>query len=189
MAAVLACGPGALLAGRAAAHLYRLLKGAPPAPEVISPTQKEIPGIATRRCRHLDPLHGTVWRRIPVTTVPRTIVDLAPVLSEHQLALAVHEAGVRFDLSPDQVRVVGSPGAGTLRRILDGDVPIALSKLERRFLELLREKGLPLPETNRPAGGRRVDCRWAERRLTVELGLAVTSFAATRTATSSSSRA
>jgi very-short-patch-repair endonuclease len=44
-----------------------------------------------------------------------------------------------------------------------------LSKLERRFLELLREADLPLPQTNRPAGGRRVDCRWPKQRLTVEL--------------------
>jgi very-short-patch-repair endonuclease len=50
-----------------------------------------------------------------------------------------------------------------------GDVRVTLSKLERRFLERLRETGLPLPQTNRPAGGRRVDCRWPEHRLTVEL--------------------
>ena len=46
---------------------------------------------------------------------------------------------------------------------------VTLSKLERRFLELLREAGLVFRETNRPAGGRRVDCRWPEQRLTVEL--------------------
>ncbi|MGH3993522.1 MAG: hypothetical protein ACRDSN_13805, partial [Pseudonocardiaceae bacterium] len=41
---------------------------------------------------------------------------------------------------------------------------------ERRFLKRLEEAGLPLPpETNRPAGGRRVDCRWPDHRLTVEL--------------------
>jgi hypothetical protein len=50
-----------------------------------------------------------------------------------------------------------------------GDVHITLSKLEKRFLALLREAALPLPQTNRPAGGRRVDCRWPEHRLTVEL--------------------
>ena len=44
-----------------------------------------------------------------------------------------------------------------------------MSALERRFLALLRREGLPLPVTNRPAGGRYVDCRWAEQRLTVEL--------------------
>ena len=46
---------------------------------------------------------------------------------------------------------------------------VTLSKLEARFLTLLTEDGLPIPETNRHAGGRRVDCRWPERRLTVEL--------------------
>ena len=46
---------------------------------------------------------------------------------------------------------------------------MTLSKLERAFLTLLREAGLPLPQTNRLASGRRVDCRWPEHGLTVEL--------------------
>ena len=46
---------------------------------------------------------------------------------------------------------------------------VTLSKLEKRLLVLLREVGLPLPRTNRVASGRRVDCRWPEHRLTVEL--------------------
>ena len=46
---------------------------------------------------------------------------------------------------------------------------VTLSKLERSFLTLLRDAGLPLPETNRRAGGRRGDCRWPDHRLTVEL--------------------
>jgi very-short-patch-repair endonuclease len=50
-----------------------------------------------------------------------------------------------------------------------GDVAITLSKLERRFLKVVREAGLPLPITNRLAGGRFVDCRWPEHKLTVEL--------------------
>jgi hypothetical protein len=61
------------------------------------------------------------------------------------------------------------PGAAKLRRIIEGDAPVTLSALERRFLQLLREHGLPLPRTNRPAGAHHVDCRWPERRLTVEL--------------------
>src|SRR5215204_1570227 len=59
--------------------------------------------------------------------------------------------------------------ARKLRRVVHGDVHVTLSALESRFLELLRDEGLPLPITNRPAGGRRVDCRWPEHRLTVEL--------------------
>lgn len=62
-----------------------------------------------------------------------------------------------------------SPGATKLGAVLRGDVRVALSVLEHRFLGRLREAGLPLPRTNRRAGARRVDCRWAERRLTVEL--------------------
>ena len=90
------------------------------------------------------------------------------------LARACHEAGVRYGTTPAQVEAVlarrpNSPGAGKLRRVLRGDVHVTFSKLERRFLELLREAGLRSPQTNRPAGGRRVDCRWPEQRLTVEL--------------------
>jgi very-short-patch-repair endonuclease len=50
-----------------------------------------------------------------------------------------------------------------------GDAPVTLSALERRFLQLLRETGLPQPMTNRLVGGRRVDCHWPGHRLTVEL--------------------
>ena len=62
-----------------------------------------------------------------------------------------------------------SPGAARLKVVLRGDAPVTLSRLERGFLELLARHGLPLPETNRPAGGHRVDCRWPGARLTVEL--------------------
>ena len=62
-----------------------------------------------------------------------------------------------------------SPGARKLRAILRGDERVTLSKLEATFLNRLRAAGLVLPETNRPAGGRRVDCRWPAQRLTVEL--------------------
>lgn len=52
---------------------------------------------------------------------------------------------------------------------MSGDVHVTLSELERAFLKLLREAGLPLPQTNRVAGSKRVDCRWPDQRLTVEL--------------------
>ena len=53
--------------------------------------------------------------------------------------------------------------------MLNGDVRVTLSTLERKFLARLRAAGLPLPLTNRVAGGRRVDCRWPDHRLTVEV--------------------
>jgi len=59
-------------------------------------------------------------------------------------------------------------GAGRLRRILTGATPITLSRLETRFLALLRRERIELPETNRRVGSGYVDCRWPGR-LTVEL--------------------
>jgi hypothetical protein len=173
LAAVFACGEGALLGRRAAAHLFRLIKGRPPRPEVVFPTQLRRPGVETWRSR-VDPRDATTHRGIPVTTVPRTLVDLAAVLPSPALARACHEAGVLHRTTPAQVEAVlarrpTSAGAAKLRRVIRGDVRVTLSGLERRFLEVLRDAGLPLPETNRPAGDRRVDCRWPERRLTVEL--------------------
>jgi hypothetical protein len=113
-------------------------------------------------------------RGIPITTVPRTLVDLAAELAEEELARACHEAGVRYKTTPRQVHAVIAavpkcPGAAKLRRVLGGDVHVTLSQLERAFLALLRKYGLPLPQTNRQVGGRRVDCHWPEYGVTVEL--------------------
>ena len=170
MAAVLACGEGALLSGRAAGHLLGLLKGSAPPPEVTTTTERRVKGIKTRRAR-AHAANGTTWHGIPTTTVPKTLVDLASSLPLPDLARACHEAGVKHGTTPNQVDAVltKQPNAPNLKKVLHGDVHVTLSTLERRFLERLRETGLPLPVTNRPAGGRRVDCRWPEHRLTVEL--------------------
>jgi hypothetical protein len=174
LAAVWACGEGALLCGRPAGHLFGAIKGPAPPPEVTAPTERRIKGVKTRRSRSIDRRDATTFRGIPVTTLPRTLVDLAAALDLDELARAFHEAEVRHRTTPAQVEAVlarrpNSPGAAKLRAVLHGDAPVLLSKLERRFLALLRAAGLPLPLTNRPAGGRYVDCRWPEARLTVEL--------------------
>jgi hypothetical protein len=174
LAAVLAAGHGAVLSGKAAGHLWGLLKGAAPAPEVITATERRIEGVKTTRSRRLAPADVTVFNAIPVTTVPRTLVELAAELPTSDLARACHEAGVRYGTTPKEVEAVlerrpNSPGARDLRRIMKGDVKVTLSKLEARFLKLLRAEKLPLPITNRPAGSRRVDCRWPDQGLTVEL--------------------
>jgi very-short-patch-repair endonuclease len=173
LAAVRACGAGALLSGRAAGHLWGLLKGPPTGPEVTAPTERRVKGVKTRRARRAK-RETTNWRGISVTTPARTLVDLAAVLDEEQLARACHEAGVRHHTAPNHVEAIlarrpNSPGAAKLRRVLRGDVKVTLSKLESAFLALLRNERLPLPQTNRPAGTRRVDCRWPDVKLTVEL--------------------
>ncbi|HET8822263.1 MAG TPA: type IV toxin-antitoxin system AbiEi family antitoxin domain-containing protein [Thermoleophilaceae bacterium] len=173
-AAVVAAGKRAVLSGRAAAYVWGLVKGDAPPAEVISPNQRRIDGVTVHRCRNLSALDVGTCRRVPVTTVARTLVDLAAVLSPEALARACHEAGVRYRTGPADVeRVLGrrptSLGARKLRQIISGDTRVTLSRLESRFLALMRDARLPLPVTNRPAGGRRVDCRWPEYGLTVEL--------------------
>jgi very-short-patch-repair endonuclease len=174
LAAVRACGNRALLGGRAAGHLLELLRGAPPPPEVIAPTQRCVDGVLVRRYRVLHPRDAMTWRGIPVTSFARTLVDLAGVLPVNELARTCHEAGVRYRVTPADAEAVlarrpTSPGAAKLREIMRGDARVSLSKLESAFLDVLRTEDLPLPQTNRPAGGRRVDCRWPEHHLTVEL--------------------
>lgn len=174
LAAVLACGDGALLSGRAAAYLFGLLKGAAPRPEVTAPSKRLVDGVVTHRARGASRPDATTWRGVPITTVATTLVDLAAALKADDLARACHEAGVRYGTTPADVEAVlarrpTAAGAAKLRRILLGDVHVTLSALERRFLAVLRSAGLVLPRTNRPAGGRRVDCRWPELRITVEL--------------------
>src|SRR5215208_5291694 len=77
MAEVLACGPGAVLGGRAAAFLYGLMKGRPPAPEVTTAKNRRARGVVTHRVRRLDRRDTGFHRAIPITTVARTLVDIA----------------------------------------------------------------------------------------------------------------
>jgi hypothetical protein len=173
LAAVLACGDGAVLSGQAAAYLWGLVKGTAPPPEVTAPTNRRVKGVRTKRARRGE-IRGTTRHGIPITTVPRTLVDLSSLLQLEDLARACHEAGVLHRTTPRHVEAVlehrpKSPGARRLRQVMHGDAHVTLSALERRFLELLRAAGLELPETNREAGGRRVDCRWPQHNLTVEL--------------------
>jgi hypothetical protein len=172
IAAVKACGQGAALSGRAAGYLLGLIKGRPPRPEVTAPTQRRVKGVRTHRARRGERDVIEV-RGIRVTSVARTLVDLAAVLTPGQLARACHEAGVRYRTTPRHVEEVlarrpGTKGASSLRAVMRGKIPVSLSEMERIFFQALKSVDLPLPETNRAADGRRVDCRWPGV-LTVEL--------------------
>jgi very-short-patch-repair endonuclease len=174
VAAVLACGDGAVLSGNAAGRLLGLIRGRPPEPQVLAKTKRSISGIDTRRIRAMDPRDRMTWHGIPVTTPARTLVDLAESFSPDALARAVHQADVLHGTTPNDVEEVlqrrpNAKGAAVLREVIWGDHGRILSKLERAFIRLLDANGLPLPQTNRLAGGLFVDCRWPEHKLTVEL--------------------
>lgn len=171
LAAVLACGEHAYLAGLAAAHLLRLLRERPPSPEVLVLGEHRHPGLLAHRMNAVPLTEVSVYRGVPVTTVPRTLVDLAPRLALDDLGLACHNADVLHRVAPTAVLAIarGRPGVDRLRAILDGDHPTVLSRLEKLFLAALASDAVPRPVTNRPQGVHYVDCRWPDHRLTVEL--------------------
>ena len=175
VAAVLAGGDGATLSHAPAAHLFKLTRAKrPPPPEITVPTtaHRHRPGIVIHRVARLPRDDVTVREAIPITSVPRILLDLAPRLSPPELARAAHEAWVHHRTTPAQVeacmaRNLGKPGAGKLRLALG--MGITLSDLEDAFLVVLRDHGLPLPRTNIDHHGDKVDCRWPLHDLTVEL--------------------
>lgn len=177
MAAVLACGPGALLSHRSAAHSWQLLASASARIEVTaSRGRKPKPGITIHRSRliHRDD-HATVGG-IPTTGVARTLVDLADVVSERRLGDAVNEAEVRrlFDLASVEAtlaRLPGRRGRHRLRRVLAAyrpDPSFTRSRAERLFLRLCADHALPRPSTCVSLAGHEVDAYWSDARLAIE---------------------
>ena len=121
--------------------------------------------------------------RIPVTTVGRTLFDLAAVVSPGQAARAVKEAEVRrlrdsLSLADLLERHPRRPGAAALRAVIEEHARPTRSEFEDRFLLFLVAASLPRPATNvtMRAAGRwiEMDCMWREQRLIVELDGAAT---------------
>lgn len=176
LAAVLACGPGALLSHRTAGALWGLL-GTPGRIEVTVPRSSgPRKGLVVHRSRVIHVDDRAVVNAIPATSVARTLVDLADVLSERRLADAVHESEVLrlFDLTAVGAaleRLAGRPGRHRLRRVLAAysERPDTKSKAERRFLGILARQGLPAPLANAPVGGYTLDCFWPHAALAVEV--------------------
>jgi len=178
MAAVLACGPDALLSHRSAAALWGLQSSAASRIDVTAPGRRGRgrPGIVLHR---VGSLHGSDRARrdgIPVTAVARTLLDLAELVSPNQLGRAFEEAErLRLlDLQSLQAVRDRSPGRRGLRALggllVEGREPLeARSELERRFVELCREANLPLPALNTAVVGHEVDALWPRQRLIVEL--------------------
>ena len=176
-AAVLACGPGALLSHRSAAHSWALLPSSSARIEVTASRGcKPKPGIAIHRSRLIHPDDRAIVNGIPTTSVARTLVDLADVVSERRLGDAVNEAEVRrlFDLGLVEAtlaRLPGRKGRHRLRRVLAAyrpDPSFTRSRAERLFLRLCADHALPPPGTCVSLAGHEVDAYWPDARLAVE---------------------
>lgn len=176
LAAVLAHGDGALLSHRSAAALWGLSRAPTQPVHVTSPHGRPgREGIRLHRCR-LDPDDRATHAVIPVTSVPRTLLDLADLVDERQLQRSFEEADrLRLLSLPELEKVCerghGRRGLGKVQHLLyDAQwATTTRSPLEGRFAEFCREHRLPLPSTNVSLLGSEVDAFWPDARLVVEL--------------------
>ncbi len=176
LAAVLACGPNALLSHLSAAWLWGISNPSPAPFHVTGPVRRR-PRLPVRihHSQILEPVDCAVVDGIPVTALPRTLLDVAataPRRLERLLDLA-EQRGL-FDLYAIEsllARAGGHHGVGPLRRALRIYLPAGLtfSGLERRFLAAVREAGLPSPSANVAVDGFMLDAYWPELRFAVEL--------------------
>ena len=182
LAAVLATGRDALLSHRDAARLHGLGRWRAPrgVTEVTTATDARSTGaMRVYSRRRVAPADATTVAAIPVTTVARTLVDLADVLDRDRLAQAVGEAerAQRLDareLRAAAERVAHRTGSGQarLREVLEQHarrgITLTRSELERAFAALVRAHRLPDPELNARVDGAEVDALWRAERLAVE---------------------
>jgi hypothetical protein len=170
MAAVLACGEGAVLSHRDAATLWELQQVGSGAINVTVPGdagRRRRAGIRLHRSTTLTPRDVTVQEGIPVTTTERTIIDLARVLRADALEEVVHGAGERGIVDFAQLRAANPASLQAVLRAY-GPAPTR-SKLERAFLSICRRHAIPRPEVNAIIEGYLVDFVWRERKLVVEV--------------------
>jgi very-short-patch-repair endonuclease len=155
LAAVYACGPGAVLSHLAAAALW----GLRPPPAIIDVTvptangRKRRNGLRIHRSTSLTTQEATIRRGIPVTTAARTIADLRRMLPRREVAAAIAEAEVKRLPVGDRSGFLHEP---------------TRSELERAFLRLCRRHRLPMPEVNVRVGPYTVDFLWREANVIVE---------------------
>jgi very-short-patch-repair endonuclease len=176
MAAVLACGDGAVLSHRSAAALWGIARERDARIDVSAPFASFHAPLWTRAHRRygLRPEDTTEHRGIPVTSPIRTLLDLAATSRPPVLERAVNEAD-RLDLvDPEELREAlgryrGERGVARLRELLDQRTfRLTDSELERRFLRIVREADLPMPLTGQHVNGFRVDFYWPDFGLVVE---------------------
>ena len=180
LAAVMACGDGAVLSHRSAAALLGMRPSSSRRPEVTTPRRgaRRQPGIAVHRTRSLPTDHVIVRDGVPCTSFARTLIDLAAVLHVRDLDRALEQSVVLglFDgraMDAALAQANGRRGIRRLRRLrarLADEPPILRSEIERRFLRLVQRAGLPAPVANAPIGVRdyQPDFHWPQQRLVVE---------------------
>jgi very-short-patch-repair endonuclease len=183
MAAVLACGPDAVLSHRSAAYLWGLVDRWEEPIDVTAPNRRgrSPDEVAAHRDRSLQPIDRVERFGIPCTSLARTLLDFAGVAPEWEVRKAVAQAEVLGLLDQQQMRALlrrsrRRRGVARLRLILDTLHPQTRrtrGELERLFLAMCIRANLPQPKVNvwlKAPGGRplQADFLWRDARLIVE---------------------
>jgi hypothetical protein len=180
MAAVLACGPGAVLSHRTAAEVLGLHWRTSTPIEITQPrTTRRRPGIRTHRTAlradEVEAVDG-----LPVTTPFRTAFDVAGLGDRRFLEQVLHEIQLRqktdaVSFAELRRRYPRRPGARLLAQVRGSKAPVGVTrnKFEERFVALLDAHGLPRPALNAPLAVRdrffEIDALWRPQRLAAEL--------------------
>jgi very-short-patch-repair endonuclease len=177
LAAVLACGKGAVLSHGSAAWLLGLAPNLPDLVDVTAPSHgQRHPGISLRHSSTLTaPEHG-VLAGVPVTAWPRTMLDVAATRSRRELNDAVERAERRGILDVSAVDALlrrrhGDRGAARLRLAIDiyRDPVFSRARSERLFLAMVKKAGLPRPAINTWVDKFEIDAYWEAERFAVEV--------------------
>jgi very-short-patch-repair endonuclease len=173
-AALLACGPYAVLSHEATAALRRI-RPRVPGPIDVTITTGHRAGQAGIRIHHaplapddIERVHG-----LRVTSAARTLLDLAATIEARELERAVNEAQVLGCSTATEIRSYlarrsSHRGAKLLRAVLRDDAYVSRSELERAMRDLIERIGLPAPRSNVHVLGYEVDFLWPEHGLIVE---------------------
>lgn len=173
-AAVLACGPGALLSHRSAASLWGIYADWEFPIEVTVDTRRRRPRIDVHRCTTLAPADRRRTLGIAVTSPARTLLDLAPPLPDRGLGRMIDDARHERLTTTAQLRALlercpTHPGARRCRAIVGDPAGPTRSEFEARFIAFARAHDLPTPRVNANLDGREVDVLFEAERLIVEL--------------------
>jgi very-short-patch-repair endonuclease len=186
-AAVLACGPGAIVSHRSAAFLLGIGGRLPRVVDVIVPSQRgrEIDAVRVHMVPRPAPSELVLVDGIPCTGAARTIVDLAGTYGEREMRETVERAASEkvLDLAGIDAILAGGPrrrGAPCLRRVVEdwrevaatANFEDARSLFEVKLLPLIAAAGLPMPRVNAPVETAErileVDLLWPDQRFVVE---------------------
>jgi hypothetical protein len=180
MAAVLACGEGAVASHEAAARIHGMLERAGRLHVTVPGRRVRIVGIDAHDTNRLEPHDSAVADRIPCTSVARTIVDVAERGDRRRIERMMDRAEQLriFDLSAIH-RVLeharGRSGARLVRSLIGSEASgLTRNELEERLFAICTRVGLPRPEVNFAIvlhdGGPHVvaDFAWPELKLIVE---------------------